>query len=240
MVRPEERSQRPRGQGADSCFDDPAGASPVQAEAGRPGSRPQSPGKSSGTTAGCHKPWRQLWLFPGEQARGRQHEVKPAASSDSQWESRAAHVTAKATSTHARSGHQPGGVGLPGVEGVARVQGASRNRRDPSALPSSGQGGSYKAKSKASAAQRKSEGVVVPSRTATNNAVGGKGPCGDHATRRDKHEGMQGTSPFNLPDGAHPADKVRQLQARLWKAAKQCPKRRFHALYDRIHRRDVL
>jgi len=37
-----------------------------------------------------------------------------------------------------------------------------------------------------------------------------------------------------------PVDKVRQLQRRLWIAAKQSPERRFHALYDRIHRRDVL
>jgi group II intron reverse transcriptase/maturase len=35
-------------------------------------------------------------------------------------------------------------------------------------------------------------------------------------------------------------DKVRQLQRRLWAAAKRAPGRRFHALYDRIHRRDVL
>src|SRR5579863_6161052 len=33
---------------------------------------------------------------------------------------------------------------------------------------------------------------------------------------------------------------VRQLQNRLWAAAKQSPGRRFHALYDRIHRSDVL
>jgi group II intron reverse transcriptase/maturase len=36
------------------------------------------------------------------------------------------------------------------------------------------------------------------------------------------------------------ADKVRQLQRRLWVAAKRSPTRRFHALYDRIHRSDVL
>jgi len=35
-------------------------------------------------------------------------------------------------------------------------------------------------------------------------------------------------------------DKVRQLQRRLWVAAKRSPKRRFHALLDRIYRRDVL
>jgi RNA-directed DNA polymerase len=34
--------------------------------------------------------------------------------------------------------------------------------------------------------------------------------------------------------------KVRELQRRLWAAAKQSPERRFHALYDRIHRGDVL
>ena len=35
-------------------------------------------------------------------------------------------------------------------------------------------------------------------------------------------------------------DRVRCLQRRLWAAAKQSPERRFHALYDRIGRGDVL
>src|SRR5574342_392133 len=35
-------------------------------------------------------------------------------------------------------------------------------------------------------------------------------------------------------------DKTRVLQHKLYLAAKRSPSRRFHALYDRIHRRDVL
>jgi RNA-directed DNA polymerase len=35
-------------------------------------------------------------------------------------------------------------------------------------------------------------------------------------------------------------DKVRELQRTLYRAAKACPGRRFHALYDKVHRRDVL
>ena len=35
-------------------------------------------------------------------------------------------------------------------------------------------------------------------------------------------------------------DKVRELQRTLYRAAKADPKRRFHALYDKVHRRDVL
>ena len=37
-----------------------------------------------------------------------------------------------------------------------------------------------------------------------------------------------------------PIDKVRELQLRLWACAKQSRTRRFHALYDRIFRSDVL
>lgn len=37
-----------------------------------------------------------------------------------------------------------------------------------------------------------------------------------------------------------PSEKVRQLQIRLWVCAKSSKTRRFHALYDRIHRSDVL
>src|SRR5665811_938008 len=35
-------------------------------------------------------------------------------------------------------------------------------------------------------------------------------------------------------------DKVRELQRTLYRAAKADPRRRFHALYDKVYRRDVL
>src|SRR5271165_1940221 len=38
----------------------------------------------------------------------------------------------------------------------------------------------------------------------------------------------------------NPDEKVRKLQRRLWVCAKSSKTRRFHALYDRIHRSDVL
>jgi RNA-directed DNA polymerase len=95
--------------------------------------------------------------------------------------------------------------------------------------------------------QRESEGVVVPLIGVQHNAPGGKGPCFDHAGGEGKREGMAGTARSNHPGGREPVVlpwestvKVRQLQRRLWAAAKQSPERRFHALYDRICRGDVL
>ena len=72
-----------------------------------------------------------------------------------------------------------------------------------------------------------------------NNASGGRGPCGGHVGDGGKREGMVRGGP-NHPGGRTPVDKVRQLQSRLSEAAKQHPGRRFHALYDRIYRGDVL
>jgi len=51
---------------------------------------------------------------------------------------------------------------------------------------------------------------------------------------------MTGTTGSNHPGRRESLDKVRQLQRRLWSAAKRHPGRRFHALLDRIYRRDVL
>jgi len=75
-----------------------------------------------------------------------------------------------------------------------------------------------------------------------HNTVGGRDPCGGHVGGGGKREGMAGRQTrSNNPGGCNkPVDKVRQLQRRLWTAAKRSPDRRFHALYDRIFRRDVL
>jgi RNA-directed DNA polymerase len=98
-------------------------------------------------------------------------------------------------------------------------------------------------------AQRESEGVVVPLIGVQHNASGGKGPCFGGAEGVGKREGMAGLVRSNYPDtrsgvvavdGAPSGAKVRELQRRLWATAKQSEGRRFHALYDRIHRGDVL
>ncbi len=92
---------------------------------------------------------------------------------------------------------------------------------------------------KPSGGKRESDGVVVLP-IAGRNPAGGKGPDFGHAGNRGTSEGMAGTarsiSPLGLPSRA----KVRRLQNRLWAAAKQSEGRRFHALYDRIHRDDIL
>jgi hypothetical protein len=88
-------------------WDDPAGANPVRVSIGAPGSRLQPRGEIPEVTAERQEPPR--W----EQECGPQHEVKPAASSDKQRESRAEHVAAKAVSNARRAG-PVGAAGLPG------------------------------------------------------------------------------------------------------------------------------
>jgi RNA-directed DNA polymerase len=129
---------------------------------------------------------------------------------------------------------------LGGVEGAARGHGAERNTRDPSAQPRSGQRASHKSSTKVNAAPRESEGTVVVGSRTTKNVRGAKGPCGSDVGNASTREGMTGRTGSNSPNGRESIDKVRQLQRRLWSTAKRQPGRRFHALMDRIYRRDVL
>jgi RNA-directed DNA polymerase len=98
--------------------------------------------------------------------------------------------------------------------------------------------------------QRESEGVVVPL-IGVRDTPGGKGPCFDHAREAGKRKGMAEATRSNYPGGLSPVVveeeplaaspvKVQQLQRVLWAAAKQSEGRRFHALYDRVCRGDVL
>jgi RNA-directed DNA polymerase len=140
---------------------------------------------------------------------------------------------------------------------VARAHGLGWNRRGPSARPASGKDRVYKPMVKSPGGQRESERGVVPVIGVRDNAPGGKGPHFDRASGEGKRKGMTGVSRSNSPGGRSPtvaglvpppvpgmwwADpvNVRELQRKLWAAAKQSPERRFHALYDRVHRGDVL
>jgi RNA-directed DNA polymerase len=214
---------------------DLTGESPVSVSASAPSSRPAAEGEILTAEAGCQKRASQRELISEERVREPQHEVKPAASKHLQPGGRAAHFTGKATSSTRELEH----VDDPGeVWGAARVQGSTRNTRDPSAPPSSRLDGSNRPSAKAFIAQRKSDGVVVPTKTAPHNAVGGKGHERGHAVSEGKREGMAERP--NHPESRTALDKVRQLQRRLCAAAKQSPERRFHALYDRMWRSDVL
>ncbi len=96
--------------------------------------------------------------------------------------------------------------------------------------------------------QRESDGVVVPVIGVQHNALGGKGPDFGHVSGAGKCRGMAGTARSNNPGGSQPValhrlppvGAVRELQRKLWAAAKQSEGRRFHALFDRICRGDVL
>jgi RNA-directed DNA polymerase len=135
------------------------------------------------------------------------------------------------------------------------VHGLGRNRRDPSDHAfRRARDRAYKPMVKSPGGQRESEGAVVPVIGVQQNAPGGKGPHFDHACHEVTRQGMTGIARSNHPGRVSPAvlldsepaigpasfGNVRRFQRRLWAAARQSGERRFHALYDRIYRDDVL
>jgi RNA-directed DNA polymerase len=108
-----------------------------------------------------------------------------------------------------------------------------RNRRGPPRWPTSGKGGSYKPEAKGDRAERESEEPIVPVKEGRRGPPEGRGSGFVASADGGKCEGMAAR-----PND--PIDKVRQLQRRLYVTAKRSRGRRFHALYDRICRGDVL
>jgi len=116
-------------------------------------------------------------------------------------------------------------------DGTQGQSGAEQER--PSSAATSGEGGAYKPKVKGRRAERESEGLVVPERPGRRGPAEGRGPGFVASATGGKCEGMAARS-------NNPKDKVRELQRGLYMAAKRSRGRRFHALYDRICRGDVL
>ena len=104
-----------------------AGGSPVSVGTGTPGSRPRFVVETRRAKRGVKS------LFGGSKCAGCSGTANSAASSYSQWESRAAHVTVKAMSDEPWSGVSSSG--LLGVGEIARTHSLVRNWRDPSAPP---------------------------------------------------------------------------------------------------------
>ena len=79
--------------------------------------------------------------------------------------------------------------------------------------------------------ERKSEGFIVP--TKVRKTCRREGALLWLSLWGGKRESMTERSKDSV-------DKVRELQRKLWMCAKRSKTRRFHALYDRIYRSDVL
>src|SRR5687767_1695137 len=200
----------------------PAGASPAAVSVGAPRSRSPESSESSKAEARRQEP-----VHSGRQGRGPQHEVKLAASTDSQLGRRVDHLPTKATSSTRRS--ETIDEESRGVRSAARVHGEARNTGDPSARSRVRDTRSEQADGQARAVQRKSEGIVLPVRTATQNAVGGKGPWGGHDGGGRNDKGMVATRGAGNPSRRRPnnpgphmkVDNVERLQRRLGAAAKR-------------------
>jgi len=172
-----------------------------------------------------------------EQNRGPQRVVNAEhASSDYQpkgeREGRAAHVTAKATD----SAHDPErALALSGVLAAARGESFMRNRRDPPRQPTSGTAARISAERESDRCREEVRGGHSTVDAGESRAEG-RAPTSVTPVTAGKHEGMAA----RMSRSNNPTDKVRKLQRRLWGCAKQSRTRRFHALYDRIYRDDVL
>ena len=108
----------------------------------------------------------------------------------------------------------------------------SEHERPYPARHSSGRDRAYKGQTEVA---RSREGVRGAHSTGEGGEkpLEGRGPTLVMLERGGKHEGM-----VERPN--NPNDKVRELQRRLWTCAKRSRTRRFHALYDRVYRDDVL
>jgi hypothetical protein len=81
---------------------------------------------------------------------------------------------------------------------------------------------------------KESEEVIVLSIRATTALAGREGPLLHPSAARGSV-----TRPARKGQ-PHPVDPSRQLQRKLYQAAKRSRNRRFHALYDRMFRPDIL
>jgi hypothetical protein len=169
----------------------PAGVSPVRVGTGAPGSRPRFVAETWRVERGVKS------LFGGSKSAGR--SIKRILQPRQIHNGGAEPLMSRRRPC--LSGLVPGSAWRvpPGYGEWHALTVSSRNRRDPSAWPASGEDRSYKPVVKSNGGQRESDGVVVPPIAVQHNAAGGKDPDFGRAGRGGKREGMAGTARSNHP-----------------------------------------
>ena len=231
MVRPDDEALAGETADETSRRVDLAGESPARVGVGAPGSRPPVQDREVLAEAGRREPGER----DRERSCGPQRAVNAEqASSDYQpkgdRERRDGHVASKAT--HSAHGDPKRALGLPGVVAAARSERSAGNRRGPSPQPTSGKAARISAEREVASCEAEVRGGRSTDEAA-DNAVEGRAPTSVARAAAGKREGMPARA--NDPEG-----KARELQRTLYRCAKRSGTRRFHALYDRILRSDVL
>ena len=170
MVRPE------------SCIE-LAGASPAAVSADAPRSRPRAWEEIPPSEWGVKSPRSVVWPVGGEQV----HRPSVKRTLQPREIRTRKGVVVEPLMSRRRQQTAPVKIGAVqdrrGVERRACGHSPMRNRRDPSRLPTSGEGDPYKPTVKADRAGRESEGPIVPTgrpslpATPVDKAGRGKGPC---------------------------------------------------------------
>jgi len=152
-----------------------AGASPVAVGAGAPRSRPRAARETEPSERGVESPPSAVRLAGGEQV-GRPSIKRTLQPRDIRtrkdgWPSRSCRGEGNRLHLEPERCRTPAGYG-----GGHADRSSTRDRRDPSRRPTSGEGGPYKPKAKWGRAGRESEGSIVPLKP-VEKAGRGKGPC---------------------------------------------------------------
>lgn len=181
-----------------------------------------------------------------EQVSSSQHQVNPAASLNYLAERQkgpSSSYRAKAADSIPVLEKDAGPFRRTG-SGMLTRQGTELGRPSLASQRQAGQqGSSISLRVKRGTARRESDQGIVPLRSQGQHNPGtGKALCLESTLAAGVSGGHGAGNPYapNSSKGQEVFNKTQQLQSRLWASAKSNKNRRFHALYDRIYRYDIL
>jgi len=178
---------------------------------------------------------RQKSVLSGKRKSGPKYKMNTATSSNYQpkgvWEKAEPLISRRRQKT---AFHEPERtLDFPGVLVSARSESNVGDRRGPPRQPSQAKAACIKPMAEIARCREGVRGARSTDEGVKDKTLEGRGSASVTVAIEGKREGMV-VRPNN------PVEKVRKLQRNLWVCAKRNSTRRFHALYDRVYRTDIL